>query len=206
MIQRMKKPVLLILAVAFWLDEGVAQTPDSPAPNSRTGFPTIDAPADSGTKTTYKILVRTDALGAVVDTNVVSHLKEPIKALAGFCLSQVGGLDASRFIAALGAGYQCSDRRKEILRRYLSADRMADKVIEEICEPRKKGSTVIPFPLELTIVEHGDSIWVDYGVILYRRGKVRWIEFREKYLFKDGEFRKVSSKKPVSEFLDGIRF
>ena len=158
----------------------------------------------------YKIILRTEMSEAEkdpttgeiytteipgeIDTTTIQKLSEPLKALTAF-YSAMGGTMCSDehcdLTTALGLGEQGSEKHKNLIIKYFPTDKVAKAVIEQNCYLRPSGASTFSDFEFLTIIDKGDTVVVEYNLMIYNRGKIEWTKGPDIYSFKDKKFTKL---------------
>jgi len=159
---------------------------------------------------TYKIILKTEMsepekapdtgerytteIPGKIDITTIEKLNEQLKALTAF-YSAMGGTmcngDYCDLTTALGLGKQGSDKHKNLIRKFFPNDKVAEAVLKQDCYLRPSGASTFSDFEYLTIIDKGDTIVVDYRLMFYNRGEIKWIKGPDIYLFKDNKFEKV---------------
>lgn len=129
-----------------------------------------------------------------IDTTVVQKLSEPLKALTAFYSAMGGTLcdgEYCRLTSALDLGKQGSDLHKNLIKTYFPGDKVAETVIEQDCYLRPSGASSFSDFEFITITDKKDTVTVNYRLMNYNQGSVKWIEGPDIYVFKDSKFSKV---------------
>lgn len=145
-------------------------------------------------KTVYKIILKTNSVPGDIDTTVTEKLPEPIRALTAFYAAMGGTMcdgENCELTTALGLGEQGSDRHKNLIQKYFPADKVAETVLKQDCYLRPSGASTFSDFEYLTVTDLGDTVEVDYNLMHYNRGDVKWTKGPDTYLFKDNTFKKI---------------
>lgn len=158
----------------------------------------------------YKIIVRTEMpepekdpetgelysteIPGEIDTMTIEKLNEPLKALTAFYSAMGGSYCSGDFCdltTALGLGKQGSDKHKSPIIKYFPNDKVAETVLKQDCYLRPSGASTFSDYEFLTIIDKGDTVVVEYNLMVYNRGEIEWIKGPDTYLFKDNKFKKL---------------
>lgn len=146
------------------------------------------------TKTVYPLVVKTKTVPGDIDTITTAQLSEPIKALAAFYAALGGTLcdgEHCKLTTALGLGKQGSEQHKELIKKYFPNDKVAETVLSQDCYLRPSGASTFSDFEYLTITDLGDTVQVDYNLVIYNRGDAQTTKGPDTYLFKDNVFTKL---------------
>jgi len=159
-------------------------------------------PQNNSTK--YNIILKTNnnkpeesdstAIPGEIDTLTIQKLNEPLKALTAL-YSAMGGTNCNEvtcdLTTALGLGKQGSDKHKKIILKYFPNDKVAKMVTDQDCYLRPSGASTFSDYEYLTITDLGDTVKVEYNLMLYDHGTINWTKGPDVYTFKDNKFLKV---------------
>jgi len=159
---------------------------------------------------TYKIILRTELavpdkdpntgelftaeIPGEIDTSTIEKLNEPLNALTAFYSAMGGTMCSGEFCdltTALGLGKQGSENHKSIIKKYFPNDIVAETVLKQNCHLRPSGASTFTDYEFLTIIDKGDTVSVDYKLMYYNLGEIKWTDGPDQYLFKDNKFEKL---------------
>lgn len=138
-----------------------------------------------------------------IDTTTIKELDEPLRALTAFYSAMGGTMCDGEYCdltTALGLGEQGSGKHKNIIKKYFPDDKVAETLLKQDCYLRPSGASTFSDFEFLTLTDKGDTIFVDYKLMNYNRGEIKWTEGPDIYLFKDDKFEKV--KRNLWTFVD----
>jgi hypothetical protein len=129
-----------------------------------------------------------------LDSNSIQKLTKPYKALAAF-YSAMGGSNCSEdkcdLTTLLKLGKQGSKKHKQLIKDYFPKDKVAELVLKQDCHLGQSGATFFSDFEYLTISKSNDTFTVDYRLMNYSRGELKWFEGPDSYLFKNNKFKKI---------------
>lgn len=129
-----------------------------------------------------------------IDTNTIGNLNEHLKALAAFYSAMGGTMCSGDFCdltTALGLGKQGSENHKKLIEKYFPNDKVAEVVLKQDCYLRPSGASTFSDFEFLTIIDKGDTVIVDYSLIVYNRGEIEWTTGPDIYLYNGYDFQKI---------------
>jgi hypothetical protein len=158
----------------------------------------------------YKIILRTEMsepekdpetgelysteIPGEIDTTTIEKLNEPLKALTAFYSAMGGSYCSGEFCdltTALGLGKQGSEKHKTLIQNYFPKDKVAEMVLQQDCYLRPSGASTFSDYEFLTIIDKGDTVVVEYNLMVYNRGEIEWTKGPDTYLFKENKFKKL---------------
>lgn len=173
-------------------EEEAASQPGTPPAAGTTVL--SDSVSSSGAESAYRLIHETDTAPGRLDTEVIAELDDPLRALAAF-YAAMGGTNCDgencELTTALGLGKQGSDKHKALISNYFPDDPVAATVVGQDCYLRPSGASTFSDFEYLTVTTKGDTIQVDYRLMLYNRGGVTYTEGPDIYLLKDNRFNKI---------------
>lgn len=171
---------------------GAAQSEALTGANESIGSET-NRPA--ATNAAYQLILDTDTVPGRLDPEAISGLNEPLRALAAF-YAAMGGTNCHgencELTTALGLGKQGSEPHKALIKNYFPNDPVAATVLKQDCYLRPSGASTFSDFEYLTLTSRGDTIQVDYSLMTYNRGDVKFIKGPDTYLFKDSIYTKLT--------------
>ena len=122
---------------------------------------------------------QTGESGQISPAQVVNFTGFSIKALTAF-YSAMGGSNCSRefcdLTTALELGKQGSDRHKNLIKTYFPNDKVAETVLKQDCYLRPSGASSFSDFEYLTLIDKGDSVYVNYRLMYYNSGEIIWFD------------------------------
>lgn len=146
--------------------------------------------------------IYTTEIPGKVNTDEVQKLDEPLRALSAF-YSALGGTmcdgEHCDLTTELGLGKQGSEKHKSLIRKYFLNDKVAEVVLKQDCYLRPSGASSFSDYEFLTITVLEDTIKVDYKLMHYDHGNIKWSKGPDLYIFKKGKFEKIRRNLPTFE-------
>ncbi|HEY2727359.1 MAG TPA: hypothetical protein VGI61_09315 [Parafilimonas sp.] len=143
---------------------------------------------------TLKIILETSSIPGDINTNIIKKLPEFLKALAAL-YAAIGGTMCSgnscELTTALGLGKQGSDAHKALITKYFPNDSLAEIVVKQDCYLAPSGATFFSDFQYLNLINLGDTVKVDFNLMIYAQGKTSWRKGTDIYLFSDNKFTKL---------------
>lgn len=152
---------------------------------------------------TLKIIVQTNSIPGNIDTVTIKKLSEPLKAVAAFYAAMGGTMctgDSCELTTALGLGKQGSEAHKSLITKYFPGDKTAALVVSQDCYLRPSGASSFSEYQYLNLINLGDTVKVDYNLMMYDQGKTDWEKETDIYLFNENKFLKL--KRNLWKFAD----
>lgn len=117
----------------------------------------------------------------------IDKLSEPLKAIAAL-YSGLGGSNCSgencELTTALGLGKQGSQAQKDLVKKWFSNNKAADQLItQEFYQSPNTASNFSDYEY-LTFEQNGDTITVNYNLLIYNHGQSTSIKGPDKYIIK----------------------
>ncbi|MEP6684394.1 MAG: hypothetical protein ABJA35_14090 [Parafilimonas sp.] len=143
---------------------------------------------------TLKIILKTKSIPGDVDKNVIKQLPEPLKALTAFYAAMGGSNcngDSCELTTSLALGKQGSDAQKSLITNYFPNDKVAELVVSQDCYLPPSGASSFSDFQYLNLINLGDTVKVDYSLMLYNHGKTDFKKGPDIYLFQDNKFTKL---------------
>jgi hypothetical protein len=129
-----------------------------------------------------------------VNTTTVSTLSIPLKGLMAL-YSAMGGSycsdDSCRLTSALGLGKQGSQAHKDIIKKFLPNDPIAQKLLSQNCYLRPDGASSFNGYKYLVLTTLGDTIKVDYDLYVFSHGDESHLVKQDTYLLQINVFRRL---------------
>lgn len=126
-----------------------------------------------------------------VNKILVANLPLHLKGMAAF-YSAMGGTDCAELecslTTSLGLGKQGSDSQKNIILKYFPEDKVARQIINQDCYLPPSGSSSFSNYKSLTFTISGDSISVNYLLVVYEHGQSKFIRGPDLYQYKNHVF------------------
>jgi hypothetical protein len=127
-----------------------------------------------------------------IDKNSVVRLPPYLKGLAAL-YSAMGGTNCielqCELTSALGLGKQGSDAQKNLIRKYFPEDKVAKLVIGQDCYLPPSGSSSYSDFHSLSFKVTGDTVQVNYQLIVLEHGNEKKINGPDIYIFKNQVFK-----------------
>ncbi len=159
----------------------------------KTEAPKIDINAlQAGNSIAKYILIKeSKETPGVIDTTVIKNLSEPVLALAAL-YSGLGGSncsgDSCELTTALGLGLQGSEKHKAIIAKWFPQDSAAKQLLTQDCYQPPSGASTFSNYNFLEIVQHADTVTVNYTLMYWNRGNTTILKGPDSYLLGNNQF------------------
>ncbi|MDR7211680.1 hypothetical protein [Flavobacterium piscis] len=141
----------------------------------------------------YKI-IKTENENLEIDSIEISKLPIHLKALAAF-FAAMGGTnctnDTCELTTALGLSKQGSQSQIDLIKTYFPNDKVAETLIKQDCYLRPSGASTFSDFEFLNIIDLGQNVKVEYNLMIYDHGDVKYIKGPDYYTFQQTIFMKT---------------
>ena len=141
----------------------------------------------------YKILA-TENEDIEIDSIEISKLPKHLKAVAAF-YAAMGGTNCTNetceLTTALGLGNQGSQSQIDLIKIYFPNDKVAETLIKQDCYLRPSGASTFSDFEFLNIIDFGQTVKVEYTLMIYDHGKVNYIKGPDYYSYNQNVFAKT---------------
>jgi hypothetical protein len=144
--------------------------------------------------TVYNIVLKSKSIPGDLGISTIASLSEPLRGLAAFYAAMGGTMcdgESCELTTALGLGKQGSDKHKALIEKYFPSDKVAIMVLKQDCYLRPSSASSFSDYEFLRIIDKGDTVIVDYNLMNYNYGEIKWTKGPDIYSFKDNEFKKI---------------
>jgi hypothetical protein len=145
----------------------------------------------SAQKRVFKIILNTETLPGDIDSTVVNHLNESLRAMVAF-YGALGGSNCNEnkceLTTALGLGDQGSIAHKALIKKYFKNDKVAKQVLLQDCYLRPSGASTFSEYAYLNLITIKDTVKVNYRIGYYDHGKTGYTIGHDIYLLIGNEF------------------
>lgn len=121
----------------------------------------------------------------------INKLEAPLKAIAAL-YSAIGGTmcngEYCDLTTALGLGKQGSIKHKRLIKKYFPNDKVAATVLKQDCYLRPSGASSFSDFEYLNLSCKGDTVLVNYNLVVFNRGEIKIFKGPDIYLLKNNQF------------------
>jgi hypothetical protein len=149
-------------------------------------------------KTTKYVLIKaTKEIPGDINQNIIDKLDEPLKAIAAY-YSALGGSNCSQdtsyaetcdLTTALGLGNQGSEKHKALIQKWFPNDKAAKQLLAQDCYQRPGGASSFSDYVYLTLTRQGNTVIINYSLMLYERGKITYLKGPDKVLINGNQIK-----------------
>ncbi|SDJ97401.1 hypothetical protein SAMN04487935_2178 [Flavobacterium noncentrifugens] len=141
----------------------------------------------------YKIIT-TENENMEIDSIEISKLPKHLKAVAAF-YAAMGGTNCTNetceLTTALGLGNQGSQSQIDLIKTYFPNDKVAETLIKQDCYLRPSGASAFSDFEFLNIIDLGQIVKVEYTLMTYDHGEVKYIKGPDYYSYNQNVFAKT---------------
>jgi hypothetical protein len=147
--------------------------------------------------TKYTLIKATKEIPGDINQLVIDKLDEPLKAIAAY-YSALGGSNCTQdtsleetcdLTTALGLGNQGSEKHKALIKKWFPNDKAARQLLAQDCYLRPSGASSFSDYVYLSLIRQGDTIIINYSLMLYRQGKITYLKGPDKVLIKGNQIK-----------------
>lgn len=129
----------------------------------------------------------------------IKVLSEPLKAISAYysglggsnCTQDTSFVETCDLTTALGLGNQGSDKHKALLKKWFPQDKAAKQLIDQDCYQRPAGASSFSDYTYLSLSQTGDTVTVNYRLMLYDHGKISYITGPDKMVIRGKQIKVV---------------
>jgi hypothetical protein len=134
----------------------------------------------------------------VINTAVIKNFSEPMKAIVAYYAALAGSnCDGTvcGLTTALGLGNQGSDAHIQLLQKYFKGDKTAETIINQKCYLPPNTASIFNDYAYLGFLIEGNKVIIQYKVVVYNRGAIRYMESDNDEIWIEANGLKVKKKK-----------
>ena len=145
----------------------------------------------------YIVIKATKEIPGDINQDVVDNLDEPLKAIAAY-YSALGGSNCTQdttfaetcdLTTALGLGNQGSEKHKALIKKWFPRDKAAKQLLAQGCFQRPSGASSFTDYVYLSLIRQGDTVIINYSLMLYQRGKITYLKGPDKVLIRNNQIK-----------------
>jgi hypothetical protein len=147
--------------------------------------------------TTYTLIKATKEPPGEINQSDINKLDEPLRAIAAYysglggsnCTQDTNFVETCFLTDALGLGNQGSEKHKALLKKWFIKDKAAKQLIDQDCYQRPSGASSFSDYTYLALSRQGDTVTINYRLMLYDHGKISYIRGPDKVVVKGNQIQ-----------------
>lgn len=144
---------------------------------------------------TYNLIAESKETPGKIDEASIKKLSEPLKAIAAL-YSGLGGSNCNGencgLTTALGLGKQGSQAQKDLVKKWFGKDKAAEQLIaQDFYQAPNSSSNFSDFEY-LTFEQNGDTVIVNYSLMIYSHGETTYIKGPDKFIIKGNTIETIN--------------
>jgi hypothetical protein len=147
----------------------------------------------------YILIKATKEIPGEINQTAIDKLDEPLRAIAAYysalggsnCTQDTGYVETCDLTTALGLGTQGSEQHKALIKKWLADDKAAKQLLAQDCYQRPSGASSFSDYVYLTLVRQGNTVTINYNLMLYSQGSISYIKGPDKIIIQGNKLKVV---------------